>query len=216
MIFDAEGGLLDIEISRVVVAGWTGRDEAGVRHHIEELAAIGVPPPSAIPLCYAVSAGRLTRAPSIEVLGAATSGEAEPLVIRAEGALWLGLASDHTDRGLEATSVAHSKEICPKPVAGTLWRLENIAEPDALHLRSWIEENGEWVAYQEGTLAAIRPLADLIAMADLREGEAMLCGTLPAIGGVRAASRFRMELSDMAEDRAITHEYEARALPVVA
>ena len=117
MRFETSDGPLEIEISRVVVAGWTGRDEAGVRHHIEELAAIGVPPPSAIPLCYAVSAGRLTRAPVIEVLGAATSGEAEPLVIRAEGALWLGLASDHTDRGLEAHSVAHSKAIAPKIAA---------------------------------------------------------------------------------------------------
>ena len=30
---------------RLVIAGWAGRDEAGVRHHIAELAALGVRPP---------------------------------------------------------------------------------------------------------------------------------------------------------------------------
>ena len=29
----------------LVIAGWAGRDEKAIHHHIEELAAIGVPPP---------------------------------------------------------------------------------------------------------------------------------------------------------------------------
>ena len=47
------GGATD-EITMVpqtlIVAGWTGRDEASLRHHIEELAAIGVPRPSSVPV----------------------------------------------------------------------------------------------------------------------------------------------------------------------
>ncbi|MEL7462676.1 MAG: DUF2848 domain-containing protein [Pseudomonadota bacterium] len=216
MRFETDEGALEVEISRLIIAGWTGRDEAGVRHHIEELANIGVPAPSAIPLYYRGAANLLTQDDAVEVLGDATSGEAEPLIMKTDGALWLGLGSDHTDRGLEAHSVAHSKQICAKPVASALWRLDGIADLDAVELRAEIHEKGEWIAYQEGTLAAIRPLAELIEGAALADGEAMLCGTLSAIGGVRAAARFRMELRDPATGRAISHEYEAKALPVIS
>ncbi len=216
MRFDTEFGPLDPHLARLVVAGWTGRDEAAVRHHIEELAAIGVAPPSKIPLLYAAASTLLTNAAVIEVLGAETSGEAEPLVIRSRGAIWLGLASDHTDRGLEAHSVAHSKQICAKPAASTLWTMESVGAFDDIELRSWIDEGAGWTLYQDGTLASIRPLADLIARADLRDDEAMLCGTLPAIGGVRPAARFRMALRDPARGREITHEYSIRTLPVIA
>ncbi len=33
---------ISLEPESLIVAGWTGRDEAALRHHIEELAAIGV------------------------------------------------------------------------------------------------------------------------------------------------------------------------------
>ena len=215
MRFETENGALDVEVARLIVAGWTGRDEAAVRHHIDELAEIGVPAPSTIPLYYRASASLLTQASRIEVLGEESSGEAEPFVLRTGGALWLGLGSDHTDRGLEAHSVAHSKQICAKPVASTLWRMEGVDDLDTVELRSWVHEGGDWVVYQEGTLAAIRPLGELIDGAALGESEAVLCGTLGAIGGVRPAARFRMELRDPASGRAISHEYEAKALPVI-
>ena len=102
MKFETPTGPVDIAIRDVVVAGWTGRDAAAVTHHIEELSAIGVAPPSQVPLFYRVSNGLLTQAAEIQVLGQETSGEIEPLVIRAGGETWLGLASDHTDRALEA------------------------------------------------------------------------------------------------------------------
>lgn len=215
MRFDTEDGPLDVEVRRLTIAGWTGRDAAAVRHHIDELAALGVAPPSAIPLYYRAAPSLLTQAPIIDVLGTETSGEAEPFVLRAGGALWLGLASDHTDRGLEAHSVAHSKQICAKPVATRLWRLDAIAEPDALTLAAEIREDGAWTDYQRGTLAAIRPLDALIDGAGLGEGDALLCGTLPAIGAVRPAAAFRMSLRDPATGAAISHAYEARPLAVV-
>lgn len=211
------GETVEIAPAALTVAGWTGRDTAAVEHHIEELAAIGVPRPSAVPLYYACSPSLLTQADAIDVLGPETSGEAEPFLIRANGRLWLGLGSDHTDRGLEATSVAHAKQICAKPVASALWAFEPLeGRLDALELRSWIREGGGWAPYQEGTLEAIRPLAALLAAAPLGEGEAMLCGTLPAIGGVRASPAFRMELRDPQADRVLAHEYAVNVLPVRA
>lgn len=217
LTFDTEAGALQIAPSALTVAGWTGRDAAAVAHHIEELAAIGVPRPSTTPLFYTCAPALLTQSTEIAVLGPETSGEAEPLLLRAKGAIWLGLGSDHTDRGLEATSVAHSKQICAKPVATELWGFDAVADRlDALTLRCWAREGAEWTLYQDGSLAAIMPLPTLLSDAPLAEGEAMLCGTLPAIGGVRPASAWRMELRDPVADRAIALAYETVALPVRA
>jgi hypothetical protein len=125
--FQTPDGPQQITVSELVVAGWTGRNTEAVQHHIEELAALGVPAPSQVPLYYRVGAELLTQAPAISVLGADTSGEAEPLLIcDATGTLWLGLASDHTDRALETLSVAKSKQVCPKPVARDLWRFDTV------------------------------------------------------------------------------------------
>ncbi|MEL6169730.1 MAG: DUF2848 domain-containing protein [Pseudomonadota bacterium] len=217
MRFDTPNGPLEACISDVTVAGWTGRDRAAVNHHIEELAAIGVSPPSQIPLYYRVSHGLLTQNRVIQVLGSETSGEVEPLVIRSGGALYLGLASDHTDRALEVTSVAASKQICAKPAASALWPLEDLEDHlDAIQMTTEIETRSGWTRYQEGTLAAIRPLPDLITDAALPDGAAMLCGTLPAIGGVRPAERYRMALVDPVKGRSITLEYDVANLPIVA
>ncbi|MEM6974034.1 MAG: DUF2848 domain-containing protein [Pseudomonadota bacterium] len=211
--FQTPDGPLAVAIERLIVAGWTGRDDASVQHHIEELAAIGVPRPSKVPLFYEVSPTLATQADRIAVLGQETSGEVEPLVINAGGMLWLGLASDHTDRGLEAVSVAHAKQACPKVLGRALWPLAPLEDRlDQLALRSVIDDD---VLYQEGLLAAILPLRSLIDAAGLPEGAAMLCGTLPAIGGVRSATRYRMSLID-AEGAAIQLEYRCEALPVIA
>jgi hypothetical protein len=53
----------------LIVAGWTGRDEAALRHHIEELAAIGVPRPSSVPVFYRNSLNNIMQTDRLEVLG---------------------------------------------------------------------------------------------------------------------------------------------------
>ncbi len=217
MDFQTASGALSCAPDRLIVAGWTGRDRAAVDHHIEELAAIGVPAPSTVPLYYQCAPSLLTRETHIQVLGTESSGEAEPFVLRHEDRTWLGLASDHTDRALETYSVAASKQICAKPVAGTLWPLDDVLHHlDQLKLQSWIREDGDWVAYQDGTLASILPLEQLIAGGDLKEGTAMLCGTLPAIGGVRAAAEFKMALTDPVLGNSIEWSYKATALQIVS
>ncbi|GLQ05053.1 DUF2848 domain-containing protein [Sneathiella chinensis] len=217
MQFKTPEGALECAPVKLVVAGWTGRDRAAVDHHIEELAAIGVPAPSSVPLYYQCSAALLTQEPQIQALAEGSSGEAEPFILKSDGKVWLGLASDHTDRSLETYSVAHSKQICAKPVADTLWLFDDVKDRlDQLELRSWIRENGDWVAYQDGMLASILPLADLMAGADLPDNAAMLCGTLPAIGGVRPATDFRMQLHDPATGNTIEWSYTTECLAVVA
>jgi hypothetical protein len=217
MLFDTGTGVSEFAVDHLIVAGWTGRDASAVQHHIAELEAIGVAPPSQVPLFYRVANTLLTTAAEIEVLGAATSGEAEPMLIRQGGACWLGLASDHTDRELEAVSVAASKQACQKPCAAVLWPWQSVAgHLDDIQVRSWIWEGGDWVLYQNGTLAGLLPLPGLLKVSGMGDRSAMLCGTFAAIGGVRAADRFRAEMLDPATGRRIEFGYRATCLPVVS
>lgn len=217
MKFTHQDGRIDLAIDHLIVAGWTGRDREAVDHHIQELADLGIAPPSQVPLYYRVSSGLLTQDATIQVLGEGTSGEVEPLLLRDNGKIWIGLASDHTDRDLEAHSVAASKQACAKPAAPALWDFESVQDHlDSLKLRCLIRENGEWIVYQEGALSNIRPLADLIAASGFGEKCAMLCGTLGAIGGVRPALEYQMELEDPVLNRTIRMTYSVTQLPIVA
>ncbi|GAA5234769.1 DUF2848 domain-containing protein [Verticiella sediminum] len=222
IIDDAGQQPLAVDFSELVVAGWAGRDQAVIEHHIEELAAIGVPRPSATPLFYRIAVNQLTQAERVQVVGAQTSGEVEAFVFNAGGESYVSVASDHTDRELEAHSVALSKQACVKPLARQAWRLADVADYwDELVIRSWIDEGGRTVAYQEGPLASLRSPADLIATytgggARLSDGTGMTCGTVAVQGGIRPASAFTMELFDPRRGRAIRHAYAIDVLPVVA
>lgn len=213
---------IDVSIDNLVVAGWAGRDLHAIEHHIEELLALGVPRPSAVPLYYRVGENQLTQAPRVQVVGPDTSGEVETFVFPFEGELYVSIASDHTDRKLETHSVALSKQICPKPVASTAWRFADVADYwDELVIRAHIEENGKTVLYQEGPLATLRIPQELIAgyangAAILPEGTGMTCGTVSAIGGIRPAASFTMELHDPRRGRTLSHTYAVDILPEVA
>jgi hypothetical protein len=220
----AKGGVekVAVDIDALVIAGWTGRDFAALNHHIEELKAIGVQPPSKVPLYYRVAAQMLTQADRIQVLGDDTSGEVEPVLVGAADRLWVTVGADHTDRKLETYGVAASKQVCPKIIGRTAWRFEEV-EPhwDRLMLRSFVTEGGKKVLYQEGPLARIRAPRDLIAgwrngEKKLPAGAAMFCGTLPAIGAVRSSSHFHMEIEDPVLGRKLVHAYEVTALPIVS
>lgn len=206
----------------LVVAGWTGRDRAALEHHVRELEALGVKRPSSMPVYYRIAVGRITQDANIQVLGPDTSGEVEPVLFSMRDGLWLGVGSDHTDRKMETFSVALSKQVCPKLVGNTLWDCREIAAHwDQLILRSWIIEEGatKRVLYQEGSMAMITAPESLISgyagANALEVGTVMYCGTLPAIGGIRPAKRFIMEIEDPVLERKLGYAYDIEVLPVV-
>lgn len=205
---------IGVAVAELVIAGWTGRDAAAVQHHIEELAAIGVPPPSSVPVYYRAAAANLTQAPVLQVLGPDSSGEAEPVLVSLADGLWLGLGSDHTDRKAEAAGIALSKQLCGKPVGTALWPLAEVEDHwDDLELTATIDGG---VTYQHGRLGAMRHPRDLLARGPaLPPGSAMFCGTLAAIGGIRPAARFAMTLHDPVLGRTLSHAYDIAVLPVV-
>lgn len=218
---DGASRTLETDIRTLVVAGWAGRDRAAIEHHIEELAAIGVPRPSSVPLYYRIADNQLTQAARIQAVGDASSGEIETFVFAVEGELYVSIASDHTDRKLESHSVALSKQVCAKPVGTTAWCMDDVAAYwDELVIRSYIVEGGAEVLYQEGTLDSLRTPQDLIAgYTDgkaLPDGTGMTCGTVGAIGGIRASTTFIMELFDPRRQRSLKHRYEVDVLPEIA
>ena len=214
-----EGTLDPAGVRELVIAGWTGRDAARVEAHVRELEAEGIPRPPRTPMFYRLSASLLTTAGDITVIGGSTSGEVECLLVSRDDGMWVGLASDHTDRALERTSVAKSKQVCLKPAARPLWRFDDVAPHwDRLELRSFVDVDGKRTAYQSGTAAAMLPpdalLKDLVARGGAFEaGTAMFCGTLATLAAIRSSTRFEMELHDPVLGRTIRHAYTVRDLP---
>jgi hypothetical protein len=202
--------------AELVIAGWTGRDDAALQKHIRELAAIGVKPPKTTPIFYRVAASLFTHATEIQVSGEDTSGEVEFVLLRTEDELRVAVGSDHTDRKAETIGVSLSKQLCAKPVSAESWSYDEVkAHWDRLLLRSYILENNKSVLYQEGPVTAMRSPEDLMARyGKLPAGYAMFCGTLAAKGGIRGGARFRMELEDPVLRRKLSHEYAVRILPV--
>jgi hypothetical protein len=210
-----------VAIEHLIIAGWAGRDAAAIEHHIEELAALGIPRPSTTPVYYRVAAATLTQAERVVVLGPDSSGEVEPFIVSLADGLWVGLGSDHTDRKAEALGIALSKQLCGKPVGTQVWRYEEV-EPhwDQLILRSFATIDGARVLYQESAVSSLRTPRDLIRKLSgtdtMPAGSAMFCGTPGAIGGIRPGTRFEMELEDPVLGRTLRHAYYIEVLPVVS
>jgi hypothetical protein len=156
----------------------------------------------------------------LQVLGPDTSGEVEPVVLAMADGLWLTVGSDHTDRKAESMGIALSKQLCGKVLGSVAWRLADVADRwDSLIVRAHATIDGKRVLYQEGTLKSLRHPADLISRygggKPLTAGTVMMGGTMSAIGGIRPASRFEMELEDPASGERISHAYDIEVLPVV-
>jgi 4-hydroxyphenylacetate 3-monooxygenase len=193
-----------LEIDGVlIIAGYTGSDTAQVEAHIEELSEIGVTPPPAVPMVYPVDWSLLTTAPSIPVTGSGTSGEAEPVLIRHDGAWYLGVGSDHTDRELERESVHESKKACGKPLSATVIALGRdpvAGDFDAAWRTIGLTSAVDGIDYQQGTLAEIRVPSDLLPRVLANVGSAedvvVFSGTVPIIDGrFRSGRRFDCRLS---------------------
>src|SRR5918997_3616687 len=139
----APSGPLAGRFERLVIAGWAGRDEAGVRHHIAELAALGVRPPREVPLFYRVAASLLTTDDAVQVAGTGSTGEAEAVLLSLPEGLFVGVGSDHTDRAAEAAGVTWAKQMCAKPIGPAVWPFAEVAPHwDRLGLSSRGERGG--------------------------------------------------------------------------
>jgi hypothetical protein len=203
---------LDLDAPRLIIVGYTGRNEAAVAAHIEELAAIGIPPPASVPAFFELDPSLVTTDPVVTISGSNTSGEVEPVLIRHNGRHYLGVGSDHTDRDLERTDIATSKAACPKPVGHQV-----IALPDDLAALDWdaidVESDVDGQPYERGSLAAMRTPTDLLArmagtLGEVADDLVIFCGTVPLLSGAfLAGRRWRVALK-LDPNMSLTHSYE--------
>ena len=79
--------------------------------------------------------------------------------------------------------------------------------------------DGAEVLYQDGVLSAMRRPEEMMkrhAEGTLPPGSVMMLGTFAAIGGIRPASRFAMEIEDPVLGSRISHAYDIQSLPLVS
>lgn len=212
--------LLDVPVTNLVIAGWTGSDAAAIEAHILELEVLGVRRPKKTPIFYRGAATLLTQRESIEVVGSTASGEVEPVIFSTESGLWLGIGSDHTDREVETVGITISKQMCAKPVSTKVWKFEEVeGHWNELIVRSWMTKGGQRRLYQEGPLAKMRHPSELLKLYGgegyvPEPGLAMFCGTLAVHGSLEPAELFEMELEDPVLQRRLTHSYRVTELPI--
>lgn len=186
---------------------------------LAELETMGILRPPSLPVFYRIAASRVTTSNRIEVCGERTTGEVEFVLLKADGRLWVGAGSDHTDRNVEIQDPALSKQVCDKPICADFWALEDVMDHwDTLRLRSFVTDaEGFRKLYQEGGVTAMLPpgelLARLAAIGAAQENGMLFCGTLGTIGAIRPATRFEFELEDPVLGRRLSHGYQVLTLP---
>lgn len=209
---------------RCVAVGYAGRNQESVKAHVDELVKLGVSRPYAIPAMYWIEPERVASQTQLFVVGGETSGEVEFFLARdARGDLYMTLASDHTDRGLEKVSVSKAKQVCSKILAPCFWKVSDIREHwDKIEILSEIpDEKGGYRVYQKGTLGDLLiperlwelALADLPSVGKSGQVISLFSGTLAAHGGIVYANEFRMTLSDPVLKRCIKFGYTITQLP---
>jgi len=131
--------------SRMVNAGYVGRDQNEVQRHIRELDKKGISGPEITPTLYPVNTRMLVTDPEIEVYGHESCGEVEyVLLVKDEHTIYVGLGSDHTDRHLEETDIPRAKQICPNIIAQKVWSLAEVEDHwDNLTILSKMIKDGQ-------------------------------------------------------------------------
>jgi len=216
---DGRRAPLGFVVRHVVCAGYTSRDRSDAERHIQELGSVGIARPKEVPIFFAVASYLATTDQVIEVQGPFTSGEAEVALLLGPDGPWLTVASDQTDRFVERHSVPAAKQLCPKVLAPTVWRLADVeGHWDELELRAWVRSGRRRALYQEAKLGSLLALDTLLSGLRRRVGRAldgvvMLSGTVPTVDGqLIYGDAYELELADPRLDRAIRTQYAVRVL----
>jgi hypothetical protein len=189
LTLEIDGVPVGFSVQRLLVAGYTGRDAAKVRAHIEELERQGIPAPPSVPTLYPIDVSWVTTEHDVFLRPRSVSGEVEPMLLFPSDDLQealVSVTSDFTDREEERRSIAHSKEQ-PKPLSTQVWRYREVAPFwDEIAMRSWVGRGADRQPYQSGTLGALLAPPDLLrrlepAAGASWKGTVLLMGTLPLL-----------------------------------
>ena len=218
LILDKKGGEEPITFSytRMVNAGYVGRDQKEVRRHINELAKKGIPGPKETPTLYPIIQRNLVMDNKIEVYGNETCGEVEyVLLVENKNKIFVGVGSDHTDRHLEEIDIPRAKQICPNVVSRRVWPLTEIRDHwDNLLIEATVKIDGREMVYQKGTLALILDPDTLLEFVTSKiksplENMIVFSGTIGSLtGGFVFGSQFTAKLIDQKLNRSLSLSYE--------
>ena len=211
---------LTFEYSRMINAGYVGKNQQEVRRHIEELAAKGIPGPKSIPVLFPVVCHALTTDSVIDVYGSETSGEVEyVLCVVSEDEVYVGLGSDHTDRHLEETDIPRAKQICPNLMGRTVWPLEEVESHwDDLFIAANVVKDRIDTLYQEGHLGLLLNPAELMSFVKSKIGGPLenliiFSGTMGMLTGEFVfGESFSAKLIDEKLNRRLEISYDIRPL----
>lgn len=204
---------LTVDIKRVAIAGYSGRDIEKMMEQVGQLEKENIKSPdySELPAVYPVSPSLLTQDGRITVHSHKTSGEVEFLLLKHDGEYYVGLGSDHTDRDIESEDIQRSKASSPKPISPILWDYYDIKDHlDKVRMLSATSVDGNIYEYQEGTMAdLLPPIAILNRVSKDMDLEDCLIfsGTIPLLRDYRYGDAFSCRLSDDELGREIELKY---------
>lgn len=202
-------------VRQIINAGYTGRDQAAVQAHIDELKEIGVPAPDKIPTYFCKAARLLTTDDGFEAIDQENTGEAEYVLLIDKDEIYVGVGSDHTDRGLEKTNIPKGKQMCPNFISRKVWKYKDVKDGwDNLEMRSWIGGSRK-VLFQQTKLDAFMTPENLLDRikalvgGDLKPGTVIFSGTVSAlIDGYPFADHFECELLNPVTHDALVCKYD--------
>ena len=210
-----DGRDLQADLNRAVAAGYTGRDQALVQAHVDELAVQGIAPPPHIPMLFPLLPTLVTNAEEVAVLGENSTPEIEIALFQVAGTAYVTVASDQTDRVVEAQDITLSKNVCPKLVGREAWPLAEVAE-HAAELTLTARCNG--VLLQQGALAMMMAPEEILQFVDRHDGperdaRIVFSGTVPTEAQPpKGPVSIDLELADPVLNRKILHSYRLHVL----
>lgn len=207
-----------VSFSKMINAGFSGRDQLSVKAHILELAQEGIPGPKTTPIFFSLTCQNLKFGNLIQVNGDKTSGEVEFVIYSQGEKTYIGIGSDHTDRELEQTSMCKAKEISSNIMSETMWDYDDIKDHwDAIEISSMVQEklNGKEILYQKNNLSSIlhpneiKNILKNILLDPNLDNTIIFSGTIPVLPGHPIyAEFFRCKLYDPILNRTLTCDYE--------
>jgi len=213
---------LVLDLVRAYNLGFTIRDEEKMRRHLEECHRVGVPIPVVTrpPLVMPISTWAVLTDDVITVQRDRTSGEVEiATVVDADGVIYVGVGSDHTDRALECIDIPWSKQVAPNVIAPTLWRWDEVSDHwDDVLMESWVVDGGVRMKYQEANVSEFWTPVEMLqgvrdSVVDSGGAIAFLSGTVVSIEEtLRFAEEWTIRLIDPVLDRIIEHTYRVEVL----
>jgi hypothetical protein len=222
-VIDADGRHpLTLDIVRCYNLGFTMRDPEKMQRHLEECYALGVKelicdrPPLVMP----ISPWAVLTDTTVTVQRPKTSGEVEIVTVAdADGSIYVGVGSDHTDRPMENIDIPWAKQVAPNVVAPTLWRWDEVKDHwDEIRMTCTVVDNGETVEYQDASVSEFWTPAEMLQ--GVRESVVPVTGAIILFSGtvvtleerLRFAEKWTIRLTDPVLGREITHTYDVEVL----